>query len=182
MQVIERYWLPRQRVRPYFASEPPNVVTAANCELWLLGDGSVEPRPHNAATGMRHVLNVTYVPGATRPEYDGAIKRIFEKAEYPYSLVNFFHELKGNSIQLRRDVALIVLMIDAGSNGKTSLVRLLTELVGTDFVHSGRVAEFDGERFQSATFSTNCSSSMMTFARGLNSPTGLLRRSARRSC
>ena len=51
----------------HFASEPPNVVNAANCELWLRDDGTVEGRPHDPATGMRHVLNVDYIPDATVP-------------------------------------------------------------------------------------------------------------------
>ena len=37
-------------------------------------------------------------------------------------------------------------MIGGGNNGKTSLVRVLIELVGSDFVHSGRVDDLD-ERF-----------------------------------
>lgn len=131
----------------HFASEPPSVVNVANCELWLLDDGRVEARPHDPATGMRHVLKVTHIPGATCPEYDAAVKRIFEKAKHPATLVSFFNELIGYSIQLRRDIALIVLMIGNGSNGKTSLVRVLTELVGTEFVHSGRVDELDEARF-----------------------------------
>ena len=57
------------------------------------------------------------------------------------------NELMGYAIQLRRDIPLIVLMIGSGSNGKTSLVRVLTELVGTDLVHSGRVDELEGSRF-----------------------------------
>ena len=47
----------------HFASEPPNVVNALNRELWLHDDGTVEARPHDPATGMRHVLNVNYDPG-----------------------------------------------------------------------------------------------------------------------
>jgi len=130
----------------HFASEPPNVVNAANCELWVRDDGTVEARPHDPATGMRHVLNVRYIPDATCPEYDAAVQRIFERAEYPGTLIAFFEELMGYAIQLRRDIPLIVLMIGEGNNGKTSLVRVLTELVGSDFVHSGRIDDLD-ERF-----------------------------------
>jgi putative DNA primase/helicase len=131
----------------HFASEPPNVVNVANCELWLKDDGSVEAQPHNAATGMRHVLNVTHDPAATCPEYAAAIGRIFEKAKYPQTLIASFDALMGYAIQPRRDIALIVLMTGSGSNGKTSLVRLLMELVGTNFVYSGRVDELEGARF-----------------------------------
>jgi P4 family phage/plasmid primase-like protien len=130
----------------HFASEPPNVVNVLNGELWLRDDGTVEARPHDPATGMRHVLNVRYLPEATCPEYDAAVQRIFENAAYPRTLIAFFEELMGYAIQLRRDIALIVVMIGDGSNGKTSLVRVLIELVGPDFVHSGRVEDLD-ERF-----------------------------------
>ena len=128
----------------HFASEPPNVVNALNRELWLRDDGTVEARPHDPATGMRHVLNVSYLPEATCPEYEAAVQSIFEKAEYPRTLIAFFDELMGYAIQLRRDIALIVLMTGGGNNGKTSLVRVLIELVGPDFVHSGRVDDLDG--------------------------------------
>jgi putative DNA primase/helicase len=96
---------------------------------------------------MRHVLRVDYNPQRTCSEYDAAIGRIFEKAEYPKTLISFFNELMGYSIQPRRDIPLIVVMIGNGSNGKTSLVNLLIELVGTSFVHSGRAGELDEARF-----------------------------------
>ena len=91
----------------HFASEPLNVVNAANCELWLHDDGAVEARPHDPATGMRHVLNVSYIPKANCPEYYAAVRRIFENAKYPQTLLAFFEELMGYAIQLRRDIALI---------------------------------------------------------------------------
>jgi putative DNA primase/helicase len=142
-----RYMQARDDDQLHFASEPPNVVNASNKELWLREDGRIDARPHTPATGMRHMLSVEYDPEATCPEYDAAIRRIFEKAQYPQTLINFFNELMGYAIQLRRDIPLIVVMIGKGSNGKTSLVKLLLELVGTNFVHSGRVGELDEARF-----------------------------------
>ena len=44
----------------HFVSEPPNVVNVLNWELWLLEDGTIDVRPHNPITGMRHVLSVNY--------------------------------------------------------------------------------------------------------------------------
>ena len=156
----------------HFASEPPNVVNVLNGELWLRDDGTVEARPHDPATGMRHVLNVSYIPEATCPEYDAAVKRIFEKAEYPQTLIAFFEELMGYAIQLRRDIALIVLMTGGGNNGKTSLIRVLTELVGPDFVHSGRIDDLDERASQSATCSASSCSSTTTLTPAPSSPTG----------
>jgi putative DNA primase/helicase len=112
----------------HFASEPPNVVNVLSQELWLRDDGTVEARPHDPATGMRHVLNVSYLPDATCPEYDATVQSIFENAAYPRTLIAFFEELMGYAIQLRRDIALIVVMTGGGNNGKTSLVRVLIEI------------------------------------------------------
>jgi P4 family phage/plasmid primase-like protien len=131
----------------HFASEPPNVVNVLNWELWLLEDGTIDVRPHNPTTGMRHVLNVNYAPEATCPTYDSAIEQIFERAKHSQTLINFFNELMGYAIQLRRDIPLIVLMIGNGNNAKSSLLKLLIALVGPDFVHSGRVDELEDARF-----------------------------------
>jgi P4 family phage/plasmid primase-like protien len=131
----------------HFASEPPNVVNVKNGELWLVGNGTIKLRPHDPATGMRHVLNVSFNPKARCPQYDAAIRRIFEKAEHPQTLIDFFNELMGYAIQPRRDIPLIVVMVGKGGNGKTSLVRTLTELVGANFIHSGRVDDLDNGRF-----------------------------------
>jgi P4 family phage/plasmid primase-like protien len=131
----------------HLTSEPPNVINVANGELWLLNDGGVELRPHNPETGMRHVLNVRYDADATCPEYDAALKGIFAKAKYPATLASFFNEQLGYTLQQRRNIPLVLVMIGDGSNGKTSLVKLLIELVGTDFVYSGRVDELESGRF-----------------------------------
>jgi putative DNA primase/helicase len=96
---------------------------------------------------MRHVLNVSFNRKATCPQYDAAIRRIFERAEYPQALICFFNELMGYAIQPRRDIPLIMVMVGKGGNGKTSLVRVLTELVGPNFIHSGRVDDLDNGRF-----------------------------------
>jgi phage/plasmid-associated DNA primase len=97
------------------------------------------------------------------PEYDTALKRIFEKVENPKTLINFFNDLVGYVIQPRRDMALIVLMIGKGNNGKTSLVRLLMELVGTGFVTP--VASMNSTMYalQSVISLANFCSSTMTF-------------------
>ena len=131
----------------HFASEPPNVVNVKNCELWLQDDGGIDVRPHNHATGMRHVLNVTYDPGATCEQYDATIEQIFENAKFPQTLVRFFNELLGYAIQLKRDITIILMMIGDGSNGKTSLVKVLIALLGASFVHSGRIDDLEEGRF-----------------------------------
>ena len=71
--------------------DPPPVVNVANGELWLLDDGSVDFRPHDPKTGMRHVLPVAYDPSAECPEYDKALQQIFRDAENPGTVIRFMN-------------------------------------------------------------------------------------------
>jgi len=59
----------------HFKSEPPNVVNVVNGELWLRDNGTIKLQPHKPATGMRHVLNVSFNRDATCPQYDAAIRQ-----------------------------------------------------------------------------------------------------------
>jgi P4 family phage/plasmid primase-like protien len=131
----------------HFASESPNVVNVLTNELWMLESGDIDIRPHNPASGMRHVLRVDYDPKAKCPEYNSAIKEIFSNSEVTSTLITFCDELMGYAIQLRRNIPLVVVMTGKGNNGKTSILNLLTALVGPDFVHSGRVDELEDSRF-----------------------------------
>jgi putative DNA primase/helicase len=130
----------------HFASEPPPMINVQNGELWLLNDGSVELHPHNPATGMRNVLSVTYDPKALCQEYDKALNEIFSRAEDPKALVKCFNELVVYTIQPRRFMALIVLLLGNGSNGKSALMKLLTHMVGPSFIFSGRVSELEKDK------------------------------------
>ena len=96
---------------------------------------------------MRHVLSVNYDPEATCPEFDAAVAKIFETAQVPKTLITFSLELMGYTIQLRRDIPIILVMFGAGSNGKSSLIKVLIALLSAEFVHSGRVDELEEARF-----------------------------------
>ena len=66
-----------------------------NRELWLRDDYKViEVRPHDPATGMRHVLSVNYVPDATCPEFDAAVEG-YSKRRISEDLITFLDELWG---------------------------------------------------------------------------------------
>ncbi len=125
----------------HFASEPPNAVNVLNYELWLLENGTIGVRPHNPASGMRHVLGVNYNPKAKCPEYNVAIKEIFSEAEVPSTLISFCDELMGYAIQLRRDIPLVMAMTGIGRNGKTSIIKVLIALVGrTSFTQAASMS------------------------------------------
>lgn len=131
----------------HFHDDPPPVINVRNGELWLLDDGEIELRPHDPATGMRHVLPVEYDPDATCPEYDQALKEIFRDAQKPASLIRILHELFGYVIQPARDRAMIIIFMGKGNNGKTSLIHLLRHLIGLGLVHSGRVEDLEKTQF-----------------------------------
>jgi hypothetical protein len=110
--------------------DPPPVINVRNGEIWLLNDGTIEIRPHDRKTGMRHVLAVDYHPGAKCLEYDQALRQIFRDGEKPRTLIKFLNEFLGYVIQPRRHHPLIVIFLGRGNNGKTSFTELLRRLVG----------------------------------------------------
>ena len=127
--------------------DPPPVINVANGELWLRDDGTIEIRPHDPKTGMRHVLPVAYDPGAKCPEFDKALQQIFRHAEKPGTVIRFVNELIGYVIQPRRHHALIVIFLGRGNNGKTSFTELLRRLIGPGQIYSGRVDDLEKNQF-----------------------------------
>jgi putative DNA primase/helicase len=127
--------------------DPPPAINASNGEIWLGDEGTVEIRPHDPKTGMRHVLPVVYDPSAECPEYDKALQQIFRDAENPGTVIRFMNELLGYAIQPRRHHAIIAIFYGHGSNGKTSFTELLRRLIGPGQIYSGRVDDLEKNQF-----------------------------------
>lgn len=69
-----------------FVADPPPVINAANGEIWIADDGSVDLRRHRPDSHLRHCLDVAYDPDAKCPQYDRAVAEIFASADYPRGL------------------------------------------------------------------------------------------------
>jgi putative DNA primase/helicase len=130
-----------------FVSDPPSVINCVNGELWIADDGSVELRPHRPESFLRHYLGVAYDPSAACPEYDRAAREIFGSADNPHGLVRHWHEFVGYVIQPRRHIAVIMILLGGGNNGKTVLIRTVMRLLGPSLVESQRVDNLDKNRF-----------------------------------
>ena len=130
-----------------FVADPPPVINAANGEIWIAEDGSVELRDHRPESHLRHCLNVDYDADAKCPEYDRAVAEIFASADNPEDLVRHWNEFVGYVIQPRRHIPVIMILLGGGDNGKTVLIRTVIRLLGTSLVEAQRVDNLDKNRF-----------------------------------
>jgi putative DNA primase/helicase len=129
--------------------DPPPVINLQDGELWLDGD-TPDLRPHRPASGLTCVLPVTYNPNATCPTYDAAIASIFGKAADPKDMVRHVEEVIGYAIQPLRPLAHIVLFEGSGANGKTSILKLIQNLVGPEQVFASPVGILSNDKFAKA--------------------------------
>jgi putative DNA primase/helicase len=127
--------------------DPPSVINCSNCEVWILPNGTIEQRPHRPESFLRHCLDVKYEPIAKCPEYDKALLGIFAKTPNPKEMRKFWNELVGYIIQPRRNIATIAILLGAGNNGKTALVKTVTKLLGKAQVHAQRVEDLERNKF-----------------------------------
>ncbi len=114
---------------PY--ADPKPVINCRNGEIWLQPDGSFELRKHDPESNQTYCLNVDYDPQAECPEFDNALKGIFQKAEDPEGMIRNMLEVFGYSLQPERDIPLYIVFFGAGRNGKTKLI--FTEIFPKDW-------------------------------------------------
>ena len=131
-----------------FVTQPLPVINCRNGELWIGTTGSLDLRPHNPASYLRHRLDVDYDPKATTcPRYDEAVLQIFAKTPDPAAMGQFWDELMGYAIQSDRRVPLVVLGWGEGNNGKTRLLETYVRLIGHDLVVATPIGDIDKSRF-----------------------------------
>lgn len=134
-----------------FNDDPSSVVNALNGEVWISKDGKAELRPHRPESRLTSCRPIKYDPSATCPLFDAALLQIFEKAHDPEGMVRHWHEFTGYIIQSRRDIASFWLLIGKGSNGKSSLLKTVQQIVGPDAVVNSQIAKFQRDRFNTAS-------------------------------
>ena len=130
-----------------FVANPPRVINCANGEVWIAEDGSVELKPHQPESFLRHCLKVNYDPDAKSPMYDKAIREIFGMAGNPEAMARHWNELVGYIIQPRRNIPLIVVLWGGGDNGKTKLLATVIRLLGEQLVCAQPIENFENNRF-----------------------------------
>ncbi len=130
-----------------FVANPPQVINCANGEVWIAEDGSVEMKPHQPESFLRHCLKVNYDPDAKSPIYDKAVREIFSLADNPETMARHWNELVGYIIQPRRNIPLIAVLWESGDNGKTKLLATVIRLLGEQLVCAQPVENFEKNRF-----------------------------------
>lgn len=129
---------------------PPPVINCLNTELWLGKDGSVEEKPHHPASRLFACLDYDYDHQVTCPIFDKTMLEIFSKSSNPEDMVRHFEELMGYAISMQRHIAMFVLMVGHGNNGKSKSLETIQRLVGEHAVLSDSVATFQKDRFNMA--------------------------------
>lgn len=129
-------------------SPPQTVVNCKNGELWLDAGANATFKPHRPESFLRNCLNVDYIPGATSPMFDKAVLEIFKNGDDPQVTFDHFMEFVGYICQPWRKIPLIVLLYGAGSNGKTSLMKIVEKLLGPQAIMSDRISDIEKYPFK----------------------------------
>ncbi len=129
--------------------DPPNTINLQNGELWLTNEKPIL-RPHNPLSGLVHVLPIAFDPNAMCPKFSAALYDIFAKSTDPEGMIRHLAEVMGYAIQYQRNLPRIIIFHGVGANGKSSILRVLTALVGPELVYAGSVASLSRDKFIAA--------------------------------
>lgn len=129
--------------------DPPNVMNLTNGELWLL-EPQPELRPHAPDSGLVQLLPIALDPKADCPMFKSAVGEIFGNANGADDMVRHLMEIIGYALQSRRDLPRIIVFHGGGANGKSSVLRVLSALVGPDQVYAGSAANLGRDSFAAA--------------------------------
>ncbi len=136
-----------QHPDPLHGQSPRSIINCLNGEVHLGMDGTAKLRNHAPTSGLTSILSVTYDPAAKCPLYDRALRSIFQDTASPKAMAAYWNEFLGYLIQPSREHAIIIMLMGEGSNGKSEVMRTVQDLIGSEFVFSGRIEELDRNRF-----------------------------------
>ena len=159
-----------------FEGEPAPLINCKNGELWIADDGTVELRPHNAKSYLRHCLDVEYDADAECPLYDRTVQEIFAESLDPKAIVRHWHEFVGYIISQRRNIPLVPILLGRGRNGKTKLMETGSRLLGPALVHHLNVESLEGNRFAIGSLLSKALLLDDDVRSGIKLPDGLLKK------
>lgn len=128
------------------AERVPRVLNTQNAELWFEHDGSFSIKEHDPAHKLSAQIGCIYDPEATCPTWDQAIRKVFKKARQPEEVIRHFEELIGYVLQQTRHVAIWLMLKGPGGNGKSFLLRVITELMGNNAVAARSISDLASGR------------------------------------
>jgi P4 family phage/plasmid primase-like protien len=123
------------------ADMAPMVINCTNGELWFDQDGSYKFKKHQAEHHLTSQIACAYDPKATCPTWDGMCAKVFQSCLEAEDAIRHFHEVFGYLLQPDRHQAMWVLMKGPGGNGKSTLTRVISNLMGNEAVVACSIAE-----------------------------------------
>jgi P4 family phage/plasmid primase-like protien len=126
-----------------FTDCPKPIYNTLNTEIHLdPTTGSTTLVPHSPSSYLINCLDTVYDPGAPTPLFDRFLDDLFSPLSDSSAAISTIEEVLGYAIQPYKPIPLIVLLKGSGSNGKTSLLDVVTSLVGGDNILPRSVLEF----------------------------------------
>lgn len=126
----------------------PMVINCRNGEVWFDKAGNLVFKPHRPESYLRFSLDVEFDPGATCPEFDKRCLEIFGESIDPEGMYRHFMEIVGYICQPWRKFAIIIMLYGGGNNGKTSLMKIVVNLLGLSAVMFERVSDIEKHPFK----------------------------------
>lgn len=148
LNILEGRVFREKDILRYINSEPPMVINCQNGELWFDDSGNTTLKPHCAESYLRSCLTVDYNPSAKSPMFDKAVLDIFSNSTDPEDMYRHFMEVAGYICQPWRKLAVIILLYGGGSNGKTSLIKVVRRMLGENTIMSDRISDIEGNVFK----------------------------------
>lgn len=122
--------------------EPKPIVNCKNGELWIKKDGTTKLRSHKPESRLLQILDVEYSPAAECPMFDQALEDIFAKFPDSEEMVRHFEEYMGYCLHPVKHKPYFWLFIGPGGDGKTTLLSVLSELLGSKASQSIKLDRF----------------------------------------
>lgn len=119
--------------------ESKSVINTTNCELWFDPRGEMEVRPHSPESNLTFQLACDFDPSAKAPLFTEMLKQIFSKHNEPEEVARHWLELAGMGMQQRRIGQNFVMMVGAGANGKSTLIRILEAVASPRTFYKGKL-------------------------------------------
>lgn len=124
--------------RDVFHEAPPSVINCQNGELWIdPKSGKPEFRRHSPKSGLRFCLGIDYDPSARCPIWLDAITGMFAPLGDPVAVAAHLMEMIGYTIQPTKNYAAWVMLYGTGNNGKSTVLDVMTALLGGSVVSVG---------------------------------------------
>lgn len=110
-------------------------------------NGEATLKKHSCYDYTQGCSSYLFIENMNCPLFDQTLHEIFQNAENPDELVEFVYELIGYILSGIRTYPLFVMLIGGGANGKSLLLRVISNLLGQDAVIHAQIKTFAKDKF-----------------------------------